>query len=398
MTEFVNTKMMSYLLMMILIIKIFDPLPILVAEQVGRAGWLLILGASLLAIGAAWFIQKQLNERPYDNILHYCERHLGRVPTRLLAIAYLTWFLLSSVVGLRLFQESMRVVIMPHVPISVIQVGILLAALACAYSGFEVMVRLARLLLPLTLVGLLFLLITAAVNNMELFRLFPLVGPGLDVQAKNMLLMPVILAEVHFLFLIQQKIVDPKNTMGMMMRTLFLTTLLLTGTQAMLSVIIPYPSITRTLFPLLELSRLISIGDFFIHVEGIFVFLWFFIEAMFMSVRIYVITYLWQYIWHIQHQRPLMPAVAILMFTGAVIPENILQLMEWARILYGGWGSLVIFGIPLLIATAAMLRSKLKRPGQGGVRGGQVKQARTHSLPGIRPVRGSLLHRLLGPQ
>src|SRR5690606_8148454 len=129
--------------------------------------------------------------------------------------------------------------------------------------------------------------------------------------------------------------------------------LFLAVVQAVVSSLFAFPEVNRLLFPLMEASRLISIGTFIQHMEGGFVFLWFFVQAIYLAVALYMISYIWQFIWQIRVHRPILPAIALLVFTGAIIPGDILQILQWARFLYSGWSTLAIFVIPLVMVNVA---------------------------------------------
>ena len=64
--------------------------------------------------------------------------------------------------------------------------------------------------------------------------------------------------------------------------------------------------------PVYQLTRLVSIGDFFSRVEAFFEFLWSIAMFLYTSVYIYVLCYIWKETFDLKFYKPLVaPVIAI---------------------------------------------------------------------------------------
>ncbi len=191
MYNFKISKPELYLLIInCLIFKIFSSAPSFIFSGAGSGAPFAALLGGIIFIAAAFFIKKPLERL----------RGSGRGLPRPLYIILFAYFLCSSVYALFEFSRVIKTSGYPNTPIWFIILFIGIPALVAAVKGLKTIFRLSGLLIPLSLIGLIFILICSLGGDISGYNLLPVLGADegatLSSALKSLLLYTDILVPV----------------------------------------------------------------------------------------------------------------------------------------------------------------------------------------------------------
>lgn len=173
-----------------LIFKIFSSAPSFIFSGAGSGAPFAALLGGIIFIAAAFFIKKPLERL----------RGSGRGLPRPLYIILFAYFLCSSVYALFEFSRVIKTSGYPNTPIWFIILFIGIPALVAAVKGLKTIFRLSGLLIPLSLIGLIFILICSLGGDISGYNLLPVLGADegatLSSALKSLLLYTDILVPV----------------------------------------------------------------------------------------------------------------------------------------------------------------------------------------------------------
>ena len=176
-------------------------LPAELAQLSGKGCWVAaLIGGGLFAL-LSFLIAYMGQRMPEGTVVHWCRRCFGyRIGTAVI------WglggkLLFDGVLELRLFSEILCRFMLPHTPIWVISLVVLLVASLLAAQGVEGRGRTAEILFFLVVIPLLLVLLSVAVSA-EYGRLRPMELPQLREMGESLLAMSLVFQGLPFLYFV----------------------------------------------------------------------------------------------------------------------------------------------------------------------------------------------------
>lgn len=357
-----------YLLFLTMMAKLFTPEPHMLAGKVGNSAWLVTLLAGLIALLGYWFLAALLRRFPGDSLAGISRQTFGPVVGLVVTLAYIVYFLYLGGISLREFVSAFRLAMMPRTPpgaLSMIYIGVVLFV---AQRGMETLARMAAYLTPVLLV-LLAVTLLGPVRILDFRHLFPIFGAGVG----QTLLMPFpessLYSEVIILGVMAAMLPGPK-AISVGLRSLLAGMVGQTVTWVVILASFPYPIAARLTFPILEVVRMIELTEIVQRMEAFFVFLWFFVAALKLSLLLLCSSLLFTEIFNLGDYRPVIYPLALIIYTVAFIPSNELTLVWLDSGTLRTWSWTISFGLPAVTLAWAALRRR---------RGAPFEQANTTS-------------------
>ncbi len=340
--------------------KIFLSFPRNLALLGNGAGWIILLLAGIFSLIGLYFLQQILMRYPEQNIVEIAQTCFGKYLGMAAGLVIFLFFLLLTAVYLRQFAESFILAILPRTPISVITGVFLLLLILAMLQGIEALSRVAILLGPYLLAALI-IIVGFTLPQMHLGNLSPILGPGLVPIFKYSVFEISSFAELLLLGIIAPLIRKKQERYKVGLYSLVISILVNTGVVAAVVMIFNYNAARRLMFPMFQLTRLISFGEFIQRVEAVFVFLWFFWAGIQLGGLFYGALTSFAQTFKIKDYRPLIFPLAVLVFTASLIPSSMTQAVEWSGSTYdlpllGYFYAGVALGLPLLLWIAMMIR------------------------------------------
>ena len=331
-----------------------------------EAAWMIPLLSGLLALVVFLFVNWIIKRRfPNMDIVEIATSAFGSAVGSVVALVFSMYFLVYMATVMRLFMENVISTVLPNTPFFL--VGALFTATAAyvAYLGFEPICRAAYLFLPVMLVGVpLLCLLTAHWWHAD--YLWPLWGRGLVPVFRGTLLSWSIYINVLFLVILYPHAKNPGMMGTMGVTSILAADAILTGFLLVYSMVFPPLEAQNISFPFYQLARLIYLGRFFQRLESLFIFLWVIMAVVRISILLWASVYLMSRAFQWPVSRPAIPATALLGFALSLIPPTILQMQSFSQNYLLPWGSLIVFGLPVLITvSAAVFKRRPANDGRG---------------------------------
>jgi spore germination protein KB len=335
------------LLIIMISCKIFLSYPRNMAVMGDSAAWLIILLSGGGSLAGFFFIRQLLGKYPDDNIFNISRKIGGKFLGSALNLLIFLYFLTISTMLIREFAESFILSILPRTPISVITICFLILLIYSVLLGIETLSRLAWFFGPYLLIGLIVILAFSKPTDIQL--LLPLLGSGPLPVLKNSIINLSGFSEIMLLAVVAPLVRDRKKIGEIGILSLTISTLILSGLTAIVLLTFNYVGMTDLVFPVFQLTRLISIGKFIQRVESIFVFLWFLTAVIGMSGLFYGTVVSFSEAFEIRDHRPLIFPVAVLVFTLSMIPQSLPDTVFWNFYIISRFYLVSWIGIPTFL-------------------------------------------------
>lgn len=344
------------LLVVVLMSKLFTPQARMLAAFAGSSSWLVVLLSGLPGLVGYWGLSALLNRFPGLSLAQITLRVFGKGAGRIAGMAYPIYFIVLAGFMLRQFVAGFRVAVLPTTPISVIAAGILAVALYASLKKLEVLGRLGSYLVPVMTV-LFVLAMIGTVRHANWRHLTPFFGAGVAPT----LLLPLPLSSLHGEILALGVLAPllPSASVGRLGFTAIVLGLI--GQVLILATIgatFPYPALSRLFYPILELTRLIEVSEFVQRIEALFIFLWFFMGALTVSLLISSAAATIRDLSETKYDGPLLLGAGLIIYAIAFIPVNQVELvwLDWMSLRQWGWT--ISFLLPALTLLVAAVRGK----------------------------------------
>lgn len=339
--------------------KIFINSPRLMAEIGGSGGWVLMLYISILAILFFIIISKLYRDFEGMDIVdlgEYVAGNTGRIITGLLVIIYL--FSIICMV-MREFSEDVKIISLQSSPISFVIVFFLLGIVAGAYFGIESIARIHALVVPVIIIGFIFVILGAA-EYYDLSKITPVLGTGAaDIFGRGFLKVSQF-AELFLLFLLFPFIKKFNNFKKNGFKALIISSVFLVSSSLAYLLVFAYPNATESFLPFYQLARLINYGKFLQRGESLFMLIWGFAALLYLSTGFFFMVYIFKKTFKLAYYKPLILSLAILIFTCSLLTPNLISTINFESTYIRSFAGFLTFGFTIILLISARLKKKFK--------------------------------------
>ncbi|TGE31404.1 endospore germination permease [Desulfosporosinus sp. Sb-LF] len=249
-----------------------------VTEAGGRDGWMAILPAFALTIPYGLMVLSLSAQYPHENLLQISGKIFGKWIGKIIGFIYI---LISCYYGglvLGLIDVIYEQTIMPLTPLWVFYLGGLLLVFYLVNSGIEVFARFSEVIFPVIVIAMV-LNVSLSIPRIEQGELMPILSEGLKPLFFGTLkVIPFPMAYILFLAGILTFLPTGKQELGQL-RTGIWRAAFLVGILDALIVLIQIlvfgpAETTRMEFGILQLGKMVEIGQTVAGVESLFVGVW----------------------------------------------------------------------------------------------------------------------------
>lgn len=345
------------LLIVVISAKIFLSLPRNLAQIAAGAGWMITLLAGLNALIGFIFIYGIAKRYPSLTIVEAGRKICGPFIGTVIGSVFFVFFLCLTSLLLRQFAESFILAILPSTPISVILLFFLILLAYSVFLGIETLARIAWAIGPYLLTALAAILVFT-IPEMKLTFLLPVFGKGIGPIFQGSLMHGSIYAEILLFGFLTPLLRKKENLFKVGLFGLLISILICLVIEIFVLTIFNYVAATRMTFPIFQLTRLISIGEFVQRVEAVFVFLWFFTACIQLGGLFYGTLISFSEAFHIEEHKPLIIPLGLLVFCISLLPTSMTEAVDINDFRLSGFYTAIAFGIPAIVWLIAFLTKK----------------------------------------
>ncbi len=353
----ISSNGLFVMLIILLVAKIFLGVPQAMVEEGDSAAWLLIIVSALAAVPGIWVLLKLMKKFPGKNLIQIAEELLGRPGAFLtgLILSFFSLFMASVIV--REFSETVLTTVLPQTPISIISFFFIGAMLLGAYNGLEVISRASTLLYPFILAGIFSILFLTS-NYINFNNLFPIMGSGVGKILYHAPGRSSMYTEVIFAGLIAANIKDTDVIPRQVWKAFAVSVVIFVVVELFYVADLRVPAAQKLYVPLFQLARLIYMGRFIQRIESVYIFVWFFLGALKLTVFLYSSAVALGWAFKIPIYQPLLFPISLLIFALSFIPAGVYTAFQLDMSIIREYGAIIAWGLPLALLVAAAVRRK----------------------------------------
>lgn len=270
--EIINTNQFVWMLFIIITSFTSIQVPALLISQAGRDAWLSIIGGWILDVSLAVVYAYMRLRFPGQNFVQYSITILGKVVGRMVGIFFPLFFLLSCSLLMQGFSQLINTFFFPTTPLLLIVIPALFVAAYAARQGIEVVGRSTEVLGPLYLLSIIVIGLLVS-PSAEFDRLQPQFDNGIY---PFLIGSPFILTYYGICIIMAMYIPicnHPENRFLAKFIAVSLGAIFVTITVVLSVAVFGYEQIANVGAPGLELSRMISFGNYLDRLEIIWMLL-----------------------------------------------------------------------------------------------------------------------------
>ena len=339
--------------------RIFLTTPAIGVAAVKNLAWVIGLVAFAADL-AIFYMLFYVQERLRGDLFSQCEQCFGRTIAWLAAVFYAVIFVLDATLLLRQFAENTLLTALPYADFQFVIIWYTLFVVILVYFGIEGIARAAYLMLPWIISGI-FLVLVLAAPFYDMYNLLPWQGEGVGVALQRSLLLaglniggvllPILAPQ--FQTVKTQKIAFVFGVGGSaVVRTMMIICFILA-----FGVI---EAGEKTL-PFFELSRLVYLSRYIQRIEALFIIIWVIVGILSIAINIYMALYLITKPLKLPSLRPLVPVMAMIVVNLAILPPDVMTVVQIDSIVVSTLFTLGIVAVPLALFLAVLIPRKRRR-------------------------------------
>ncbi|MFP3509787.1 endospore germination permease [Peribacillus sp. SIMBA_075] len=279
----ISSLQMAFMLYPSIVATAILGVPSITAKYAKTDLWLSPIFAALIGYLTVYIAYKLHQLYPKQTVIQFTEKIIGRTLGKIFGFLLLFFYIQNTGLILRSYAEFVVGSFLVRTPISVIMISMVILCAFIVRGGIEVLGRAAELFVPVFIFPI-FVLILLLIPDLEFKNIFPVLGDGIMPPIKGAIVPGGWFSEFFLIIFLLPFLADMKKGMKSGMMTVF--TVMMTLIVVNLMVLFVLGSTTSTkLYPLMNVSRYISLADFFEHVESAVMAVW--IVGAFVKISVF---------------------------------------------------------------------------------------------------------------
>lgn len=320
--------------------------------------WISVFLAGTMGVFMA-FVHGRLSHRfPRQTFVEYVPRIVGKWLGQLIIVLYfLYWFVVLGMI-VRQYTEFVLSTILPHTPLMVPLVSMILVGAYVTISGIEVIARVAEVFGPFILLGISIPLLMT-ISDVSLDNLLPIYADtgALKIMMGSLPTMTFV-GDSVMMVMLYAFVADPRSGTKPVMIGVGVSALLTCLSTALVIAVLGQSQGAGITYPYFNLVRNTSYFDFIQNLDSLVIAIW--IVSVFVKVSLYffVCTYGTAQWFKVRRWRRMAWIVAPLVFAIALIPRDFVEssVLFPQRIAIPFALPIHSFGVPLLLWAVAKMR------------------------------------------
>lgn len=341
----------------VIVSKIFYTSLAVVVKLNGTAAWQVTIISCIVGIVFFLIAYILMKRFPGMDIVEIYEAVMGKVIGKMLAFLFSCYLIYYTATSSREFFEMIKAYVLPNINDNILYISFIGVVVLIVYKGLENLARLSYILFLPILAGL-FLILIMAYPYYNLGYLKPYMGYGLKNTLTTGFLRSSAYEEVFNLVIIVKSIRSMDNFLKSGLISLVLSGVIFTISILAYIMMFTYSVGGANLSGIFEMSRAIYFSRYLQRVEIIFLFPWVVTSLLTAASAYYSSLYLYCTAFKVNNYRPLIFPFSFLIYMLAMIPKNIIELIQVNLIFVRQYSMVFIYGTPLLVLLVAVITDK----------------------------------------
>ena len=348
-----------FLMITIIFTNIILNIPSIIISLTGTGSWINIIYVTLIALFFVIIISKLFNFFMNSDILDISEIVGGSLLRFIMALLYIILFFVYSIICLRLFANSLRLIYFDSTPLVLLFFLFLIPVAIVSKLGLKSISSTNIVIILLSIITF-FVYFFAASRFFTWQRISPYWGYGLQITFLKGINNIFSFNFIAYLFFLKPFLKDETAFKRLcIMSVLLCGFFLLLSLLALLLTFSFATQINETLSVFI-VTRLISFGNFFQRVDALITFIWIFIILLYLSFNTYMISHIIGKTVHLKNHMELAGSIAALIFSFGLIFKDISTLKTISEIFYKTYTCILIFIISFVILLIGYIKRGMK--------------------------------------
>ncbi|HHW35772.1 MAG TPA: endospore germination permease [Bacillales bacterium] len=282
----ISSLQMAVMLFPAIIATFIISVPSIVGQYAKNDLWISPIFASVGGFVTVYIAYELHKLYPKQTVIQFSEQIVGRFAGKIISLIFLSFYLLTTGHVVRGYSEFIVSSILIHTPISVISVTMVILCAFAVQGGIEMLGRLAQLFSPFFILPL-FIVVILLSPDFDFKNIFPIFGEGIGPSLKGAVVPRGWFSEFFLIIFLLPFVTDVKKSRKYGMWTVFAVMLTLVVVNLTVLLILG-PATASKQFPLMNVSRYVSVGEFFDNLESVAMAVWIIGAFVKISVFFYV--------------------------------------------------------------------------------------------------------------
>lgn len=354
MKDNLKDRELTSILINVILIKTIISYPRKIMESVGNSAWIVSLYVTILMLIIFFIINKIYNYS--EPILAKAYKSGGKILKYAVGLSITFMLILSMSSIVRLYPESVKIILLPKTPIGIIVFISGIAAILGSLCGISAIGRISYIFIPLSIIIMVFSIILL-IPHMNINNLTPFSGYGIKENLLNGTTFLSAFADIIVLFILPVQKTNYKNFSLIGYTSILISGSIMTIIMLCYCMVFPHGVSEDFLMPYYQLTRVAQIGEMFTRIEALFEFIWTILVMLYFSIYLYVISNVWAETFNLKYYKPLTVPFMITVSFLALLPSIYLNFDD-----NFSWYSLTMIfvstGTPFLVGIADNLKKR----------------------------------------
>lgn len=358
-----NTKIENLeaiaLIVLIMTNKIILNLPKVILTSVGTSAWINAIYVSIITIFIILLIAKLFKNFPGYDILDISEYLGGKILKSIIAISYIILFIINSVMIVRSFSESIKIVYFNTLPLTTIILFFVVSACIANLFGLKALSKTNLIIAPLALLSII-IIILASIQNFIPQRLFPILGHGVSktfIQGSSNIFIFSVLA---YLFLIVPSLKNQHEFKKISIISVGISAFYLIASIVCLQFVFPFIYESKEHLSIYLLIRMARSGDVVQRFTSIFFFIWILSVLCYISISLYFATHVAKKCCKLENSKNVNYCFGSIILGASLIVSDFSKYIAFIEKIFKPSTSIFLFVFNVLIMILANIKYKIK--------------------------------------
>ncbi|WP_338451268.1 endospore germination permease [Niallia oryzisoli] len=279
----ISSLQMAMLLYPAIIATSIISVPSIVAKYAKNDLWISPILASVIGFVTVYIAYELHKLYPKKTVIQFSEQIVGRFAGKIISFFILSFYLLSTGHIIRGYSEFIVSSFLINTPISVIMSTMVLLCAIAVQGGLEVLGRLAQLFIPLFVVPI-FILVILLSPDYDMKNIFPILSEGIMPPIQGSIIPGGWYSEFFLIIFLLPFLTDVNKARKYGVLTVLAVMVTLVVVNLTVLFVLGSTTSSRN-FPLLNVSRYISLADFFENLESAAMAVW--IVGAFIKISVF---------------------------------------------------------------------------------------------------------------
>ena len=346
------------LVIIIIITHILINLPIGLINYTTSSISLNIIYISFITLLLFLLINNIFKAFPNKDLIDITKYLGGNILAIIIGIIFILYFLITLGLFIRGFSESLQNIYFPTFNISSIILFFIICALILNHFGFNTIVKVNLIILPIVLFSMLIIFFSSA-KQFDISNLFPILGNGLQDTFVKGFANIYVFGDFAILYFIPPLISEIKSFRKIGFLSIIISSIYIFLAVTSITLLFSTNYTDNLLLSLYNLTKKIEFTNFFKRADALFILLWILSIFSYTNITIAFCIQITKKVFKIQDTKGIISSLLAIVFSISLIPTNIKQIYFYENTIYKYLVLSIIFILSFLILIFALFKKKI---------------------------------------